>query len=299
MLRTVGSDSYLFWETSTSFPAEIGMKLRIYPYFYAVIERVVIDKTGFMEISVVVHTLNSGRVIRQCLESVRGFDEIIVCDMYSSDDTLQIVREYGARVVMHQPCNGIPEPARTFAVGQATKDWVFVVDSDEVVPAALKAYLYHLISQAKPADALFVPRKNYFMNTYMRASFPDYQLRFFRKDSFLSWPVTIHSRPEIKGTVGKVPPQKELAFIHLDDNRITAVVSKTNQYTDRETDRAKNRKATIGALIGKPAYRFLQLYLFKGGCLDGKAGFIYSFLQAYYKFLAVAKAMEKQASKVE
>ncbi|MDR1937823.1 MAG: glycosyltransferase family 2 protein [Tannerellaceae bacterium] len=252
-----------------------------------------------MEISVVIHTLNSGSVIRQCLESVRGFDEIIVCDMYSCDDTLQIVREYGAAVVMHEPCNGIPEPARMFAVGQATKEWVFVVDSDEVVPPALKAYLYRAVSQANPPDALFVPRKNYFMDTCMRASFPDYQLRFFRKDKFVSWPVTVHSRPEINGIAGKIPPKKELAFIHLDDNRVSAIVSKMNNYTDRETERRKNRKATIGGLIFKPAYRFVQFYLFKGGFRDGKAGFIYSFLHAYYKFLAVSKAIERQGSKVE
>jgi glycosyltransferase involved in cell wall biosynthesis len=247
-----------------------------------------------MEISVVIHTLNSELVIRRCLESVKGFDEIILCDMYSSDSTLPIAREYGATVVMHEPCNGIPEKARAFAVGQATKEWVFVVDSDEVVPPALKEYLYRSIALPNPPGALLVPRKNYFMNKQMRAFFPDYQLRFFRKDLFVTWPPTIHSRPQISGPVCKIPARKELAFIHLDTNRIRAVVSKMNTYTDRETERSKNRNAGTGRLICKPLWRFIRAYFIRGGFLDGKAGFIYALLGAYYTFIALAKCIEKR-----
>ena len=250
-----------------------------------------------MEISVVIQTLNSESVIRQCLESVKGFDEIILCDMYSSDSTLSIAREYGATIVMHEPCGGIVEPARAFAVGQATKEWVFVVDSDEVVPPALKDYLYRSISQPNPPDALFVPRRNFFMNTCMRSSFPDYQLRFFRKDSFVTWPATVHATPQINGCLRKLPARKELAFVHLDTNRISAVVSKTNRYTDREMERGKYRNAGLAQLIFKPAFRFIHAYFFKGGFRDGKAGFIYALLTMYYKFLTISKCIEKQTVK--
>ncbi|MDR2809099.1 MAG: glycosyltransferase family 2 protein [Tannerellaceae bacterium] len=247
-----------------------------------------------MEISVVIHTLNSESVIRQCLESVKGFDEIILCDMYSSDNTLAIAREYGATIVLHEPCGGIPEPARVFAIGQATKEWVFVVDSDEVVPPALKEYLYRSLSQAIPSEALFVPRRNFFMNKYMHSSFPDYQLRFFRKDKFVTWPPTVHSRPQIDGAVRRIPARKELAFIHLETNRIRAVVAKMNRYTDCEMDQSKNRNVGVGRLIGKPLYRFVQVYIFKGGFRDGKAGLIYALLQMYYKFIALSKCIEKR-----
>jgi glycosyltransferase involved in cell wall biosynthesis len=247
-----------------------------------------------MEISVVIHTLNSENVIRRCLESVKDFDEIILCDMNSSDSTLSIAREYGATIVMHEPCNGIVEPARTFAIGQASKKWVFIVDSDEVVPPALKDYLYRSISLENPPDALLVPRKNYFMNKYMRASFPDYQLRFFRKDKFVTWPATIHSRPQINGCVRKIPARKELAFVHLDTNRIRSVVAKMNIYTDRETEWGKNRNAGSSRLIFKPAYRFIHLYFFKGGFLDGKAGLIYALLNMFSKFVTLSKCIEKR-----
>jgi glycosyltransferase involved in cell wall biosynthesis len=247
-----------------------------------------------MQISVIIHTLNSGKYIRQCLEAVRSFDEIIICDMYSTDDTLSIAKEYGATIVMHEPGGGIPEPARSFAVGQATKDWVLVVDSDEVIPEALKNYLYQMIASENCPDALFLPRKNYFMNRFMRAAFPDYQLRFFKKTAFKGWPAVIHSRPEIEGNVSKAPKKESLAIIHLEENRITDWISKHNRYTDRELDRKKNKRKSVASLLFQPTYRFILLYFIKGGIFDGKEGLIYAIIQACYKFFTCAKIIEWQ-----
>jgi glycosyltransferase involved in cell wall biosynthesis len=238
--------------------------------------------------------LNSEKLIRHCLESVKDFNEIIICDMYSSDRTLAIAREYGCTVVMHEPCNGIPEPARAFAVKQATCDWVLVVDSDEVVPQRLKTYLYDKIKSPSCPDALYIPRRNFFMNRFMHASFPDYQLRFFRKEAFAGWPVTIHARPEINGRIGKAPKQKELALVHLEANDISATLSKTNTYSDREVERRKDENVSVAGLALRPLYRFLQMYLFNGGYRDGKAGFIHALLHTFYKYLTLAKIIEKR-----
>ncbi|MDR1357626.1 MAG: glycosyltransferase family 2 protein [Tannerellaceae bacterium] len=243
-----------------------------------------------MLISVVIHTLNSDGTIRRCLESVKGFDEIIVCDMYSSDNTLAIAREYGARIVMHDPC-GIVEPARAFAIGHASGDWALVIDSDEVVPPDLEDYLYLVLSQPNPADGLLLPRKNYFMDRFMRSSFPDYQLRFFRKDKFTGWPATIHSRPHINGRLGKAPARKSLSIIHLDKNRVSDVVSKTLRYAEHETEH-KSKRDNIGLLILKPAYRFVKMYILKGGFLDGRAGFVYAALSMFCRFLVLSKGIE-------
>jgi hypothetical protein len=77
------------------------------------------------------------------------------------------------------------------------------------VTEELKEYLYRVVESKDGSGGWLVPRKNYFMNTFIRASFPDYQLRFFRKDCFVLWPATIHSRPKIEGTIKQVPPQKK------------------------------------------------------------------------------------------
>jgi len=246
-----------------------------------------------MNISVIIQTYNSDKHLRQCLESIRGFDEIIICDMYSNDNTLSIAKEYGATIVMHEPC-GIVEPARNFAIHQASLDWILVVDSDEVIPEELKNYLYQIIDSEICPDAIYLPRKNYFMNRFMNASFPDYQLRFFRKSAFKKWPVAIHSRPEIEGKISKAPKKKFLAIIHLDENKISDWISKINRYTDRELERRKNKRKNIAGLLFQSFYRFFFIYFIKGGFRDGKEGLIYALIHGYYKFLTHAKIIEWQ-----
>ena len=246
-----------------------------------------------MKISVVIHTLNSDAVLRQCLESVKAFDEIIVCDMYSTDRTLTIAREYNCRIVMHEPCGGIPEPARAYAVGQATGEWILTVDSDEIVPVALREYLYTLVRTPGSPDAWMIPRKNFFMQRFMHAAYPDYQLRFFRKETFAGWPGMVHARPVINGIIRKAPTHKGVDFVHLEKTDIASTLSKMNRYTDRELDRRKEVRGSIVRLVFKPFFKFLHLYFLRGGCRDGKAGFIFCSMKALYKYFFAAKVIER------
>ncbi|MBR6494849.1 MAG: glycosyltransferase, partial [Prevotella sp.] len=86
------------------------------------------------KISVVINTYNARQHLCEVLEAVKNFDEVVVCDMESTDDTVEIARQYGCRVVTF-PKEGhtIVEPAREFAIHEAENEWVLVVDADEVV----------------------------------------------------------------------------------------------------------------------------------------------------------------------
>ena len=113
------------------------------------------------KISVVINTYNAERDLRQVLESVKEFDEIVVCDMESTDRTLEIAKEYGCRIVTFPKGeHRIVEPAREFAIHQAQHEWVFVVDSDELVSVALRKYLYEQIARNDCPDGIAIPRKN-------------------------------------------------------------------------------------------------------------------------------------------
>lgn len=86
-------------------------------------------------ISVVINTYNAERDLREVLESVKEFDEIVICDMESTDNTLDIAKEYGCKVVTFPKENHrIVEPARNFAIQSASSKWVLVVDADEIIP---------------------------------------------------------------------------------------------------------------------------------------------------------------------
>ena len=250
------------------------------------------------KISVVINTYNAERHFARVLESVQGFDEVLVCDMDSTDSTLDIARQHGCRIVnFPKGEHRIVEPAREFAIHEAQCEWVLVVDADELVPVALRDYLYNQIASDGCPDAIAIPRRNYFMGRFLHAAYPDYVLRFFRKDA-CHWPAIIHSSPQISGTVYRIPQsRKELAFEHLANDDVSSIIHKNNTYSDYEVIRRQHKKYGIGALIGRPLFRFLKSYVIKRGFLDGKPGLIHALLNATYQFNIVAKLMEKKIVK--
>ncbi len=252
-----------------------------------------------MPISVVINTYNAELRLRKVLESVRKFDEVVVCDMESTDSTLDIAREFGCKIVTF-PKNGITicEPARNTAIQAASCEWVLVVDADEVVTDKLRVYLYAAIEKEDCPDGLFVARKNHMFGLFVRSSYPDYQLRFFRK-SLVDWPASIHAVPKVDGRVGRIPKRlHDLAFIHLADDPENKYVSKLNNYSDNEAVRRQGKRVGLLKLMFSPFFRFFKSYVIKGGFRLGKFGFIMSCNDAFYKFLVLAKMVERDEKKI-
>lgn len=247
------------------------------------------------KISVVINTYNAEQHLGAVIESVKGFDEVLICDMESTDSTLAIARREGCRIITFERKQySIVEPAREYAIHEAQHDWVLVVDSDELVTPELKDYLYRLIEKADCPDGLFIPRKNYFMGRFLHCHYPDHILRFFRKDK-THWPPYVHSTPEVDGRVDRIPArEKQLAFVHLANDSVENIVAKTNQYTRNELERKKNKCYGTFAFLWRPFFRFFKTYVLKGGFLDGKPGFIKSALDGYYQFVFLAKKYEQE-----
>jgi len=243
------------------------------------------------KISIVLNTYNAETYLAQVLEALQQFDEIVVCDMHSTDSTQAIAKEYGARIILHDRCD-ICEPARNAAIQAATYDWVFILDADEIIPPALRNYLYQHTTSPNSEEALRIPRKNFFMGHFMHCLYPDYVIRFARKDC-IEWPAAIHSQPIIKGKIKTIPEsESKLALVHLATNTISDRLQKTDTYTSKEVLRRKPKKYHIGTYLIKPLGRFIHIYFQKGGFRDGKAGFIYAVLNAIYKFITLAKQEE-------
>lgn len=249
-----------------------------------------------MKISVVINTFNAGEFLERVLDSVKDFDEVIICDMHSTDNTLKIASKFNCKLVYHER-TGIVEPARAYAISQASNDWVLVVDADEIVPLNLKTYLYDIARSKNNFSALRIPRKNYFMGRFMTCAYPDYILRFFLKDK-IQWPSTIHAHPIVDGETETISKdRKDLAFIHLSNEPISVVIKKMNTYTSFEVERRKNKNYNVFSLMTEPFVRFLRFYVFKGGFKDGLPGFIWACMYSYYKFITIAKVLESRVSK--
>lgn len=243
-------------------------------------------------ITVVLNTYNASRYLQQVLEAASAFDETVIADMHSTDRTVEIAAPYAARII-EVPRSGICETARNDAIALATHEWVLVIDADELVTPSLKEALYAHIASPAPAEGLRLPRRNFFMDREMHCLYPDYVLRFAKRDS-IYWPPVIHSVPRIQGRVADIPScRKDLALVHLEKNTISSRLEKIDRYTDREVERRGYRDYTPMQRLLKPAARFIRSYVFKGGWRDGKAGLQWARLEALYKKTTMRKQERK------
>lgn len=242
-------------------------------------------------ISAVLNTYNAAEHLDKVLTALQGFDEIVVVDMMSTDGTREIAARHNARIIDFEPC-GICEPARNAAIKGAANPWVLIVDADEIVPDALREYLYSVTESDDAPAALRIPRINSFMGKEMHCLYPDYVTRFARKEA-IDWPPTIHAQPIVTGTVHSIPHERrDLALIHLERNTVTARLEKMVRYTGKEVDRRGSRHYNAHAYITKPLGRFFRSFVLKGGWRDGHAGFLWSLMDAQYKIATMLRQDE-------
>lgn len=246
-------------------------------------------------ISVVINTRNAALHLQRVLDAVKDFDEVLICDMESEDDTVEIARKNGCRVVTFPKADHkCAEPARTFAIQQAAYPWVLVVDADEIVTPELRDYLYRRVAQSDCPAGLYIPRLNRFMLRYTKSVSYDRQLRFMKRDGTV-WPPFVHMFPTVEGPTEKVPASaKNVRLIHLADETISDLVRKTNSYTDEEQHKRADKCYGVGALLGRPAWRFFRNYILKMGWRDGLPGLIRAGMDAFYQFVLVAKNIEQR-----
>lgn len=244
-----------------------------------------------MKISVVINTYNAEKHLEQVLNSVKEFDEILLCDMHSEDDTLKIAEKYNAKIIFHEK-TGFVEPARNFAISQATNEWVLLLDADETISTELKNYLRTIPEKKPEISCVAIPRKNYFLGKFMHSAYPDYVYRFFKK-SKIHWPEFIHSIPTIDGEIFKINSNKKsLAIEHLANDTISHTQNKNNIYSTAEIPKRQHKKVGFFKLLTSPFFWFFKYYFIKQGFRDGKEGFIFACLKSQYKFLTLSKLIE-------
>lgn len=251
------------------------------------------------KISVVVNTRNEEKNLLRVLTSIKGLaSEIVVVDMESTDNTVKIAKEEGAKVFSHKT-TGYVEPARNFAISKATGEWILLLDADEEVSNKLRNKLRNLVQHPK-ADFYRLPRKNIIFGKWIKHSrwWPDYNIRFFKKGR-VSWNEIIHSVPETHGKGLDLPAEEENAIVHFHYDSIEQFINRMNVYT---TEHAKLRikdgyKFSWTDLIKKPTDEFLSRYFFGQGYKDGIHGLALALLQAFSELALYLKIW--QAEKFE
>lgn len=247
------------------------------------------------KISVVINTYNCEKTFKECLESVKDFDEIVVCDMYSTDKTLELAKDYNCKIVMHEKIDFV-EPARNFAISNASNEWVLVIDSDEMASKELKDYLYEFIKNPKNYTAIAMPRITYGWDEPLEVLYPDIITRFFKRDLVI-YPPKIHAAPCLKeGEILKLlPKERKLAIIHMQNRTVSGWLKIIDTYTNYEIEKLKEKNKDINFAYHtwKSLWIIFEKFFFKGGYKNGIRGFIICVLMfGLYKFVVGCKWWE-------
>jgi len=255
-----------------------------------------------VRISVVIITLNEEKNLPYALRSVRPWaDEIIVVDMHSEDRTVEIAREFGAKVFLHERV-GFVEPARAYAVTYATAEWILMLDGDEVLPALLSRYLKRIADDDR-ADIVMIPRLNYLLGAPLLHSGwgpeQDKHFRFFKR-GMIEIPSKIHGNmnPVPGARVLQLAYQPGMAVVHFTYVDAWQFLERLNRYTAIEAQQASERgeRASAWRALYWAIREFLSRYVLKQGYRDGWRGFYLSGLMAMYRWVTYAKLQELKST---
>jgi len=239
-------------------------------------------------LSVIIITYNEEDNIRECLESVKWSDEIVIVDAFSSDRTVEIAREFTPRVLQNRWTNFSQQ--KNFALGKASNEWVLNIDADErVTPELQKEILAILKSQSLSFNGYYIARRNHYWGKWIRHCgwYPDYKLRLFLREKGKFNERLVHESVLVEGRKGYL----KSCLNHYSYKNLSDHLSKIDKFTSLAAREmfTNGKKGRVFDLLFRPAVKFINMYLIKRGYLDGTYGLIVSIIGSFYVFMKYLK----------
>ncbi len=259
------------------------------------------DKDYIPGISAIVHTRNEEKRLPACLDTLTGWtDEIIICDMESSDETVNIASKYTQDIISHPLISNF-DRARNVSAMRARYQWIFYLDADERVPEQLGSALRNMISSNDATFAAVLPPfKHHFLGYWLQSLYPGYTAPRLLKNGHFYFNARLHSGAVVDGTTIAFPPNNpDLALIHYSYDSISHYIDKMNRYTNGEAEnlfrdgKPFHWKHAISAFIGDMTH----YYDTGNGKQDGIIGWIWAFNSAFYRFTQYTKLLEMRAAR--
>jgi glycosyltransferase involved in cell wall biosynthesis len=275
-----------------------------------------------LPISVLLLTRNEEANIAACLESVRWAGEVFVVDSLSTDRSVEIARDMGAKVYLH-PFEGYAIQ-RNWALDNLPfrHEWVLVIDADERIPAPLREEIRSVLQNPDgAADGYYLKRRLFFWGRWLRHGgiYPTWILRLFRRRAGRFEDRLMNEHVVLQGRAGYLREP----FDHRDARPLRQWIAKHNRYAELEAEeylrgkcgelngdslavrfwgRQAERKRWMKfhiwnrlPLLFRPFLFFFRNYFLKGGFLDGQPGLVYHLLWSFwYPLLISAKILERQ-----
>ena len=271
-------------------------------------------------VSLIVPIRNEEENLARCLGSIAWADEIFVVDSQSTDASVAIAEAAGAQVEQFQ-FNGTWPKKKNWALENLPlrNEWVFILDADEVLPPAAEQEFREAINNAGPIAGYWINRRFMFIGRWLKHSYyPNWNLRLFRhalgryekltEAETKSGDNEVHEHVIVQGPTGRLRCEMD----HYAFPSVEVFIEKHNRYsnwearvaTDRHlagtsgqmksevVDRRRRLKLLSHRLPFRPLLRFLYIYVWQKGFLDGREGYYFARLHATYEFLSVAKTYE-------
>ncbi len=275
-------------------------------------------------VSFLIPAKNEERNLDRCLAAISWADEVFVVDSASTDGTGAIAAAHGAKVVQFA-FNGTWPKKKNWALRNLpfSHEWVFILDADEVLPPTTELEVRAIVTSPGSLTGYWINRRFCFLGTWLKhAYYPNWNLRLFRHRLGAYEKITgsdtqsgdneVHEHVVVQGETARMLSEMD----HYAFPDVATFIEKHNRYSNWEA-----RVAVEGCLTGgsghlqsqtvgvrrtikrlsqrlpcRPLLRFLYVYLWQRGFMDGRAGYHFARLHATYELLCVVKEYElKQA----
>lgn len=266
--------------------------------------------------SIYILTYNEELDIGPCIESALLSDDVVVVDSFSSDRTVEIASRYPVRVVQHRFESHGRQRTWMLESVPAKYNWIYILEADErMTPELFRECLQAI--QTDQYVGYYAAERVMFMGRWIRRStqYPRYQLRLLKHGKV--W-FSDYGHTEREVFEGETSFLRETYPHYTSGKGLSRWIEKHNRYsTDEaketirqlehgqvnwkelflgrsEVERRRALKDLSLRLPFRPLVRFIYMYFFLGGCLDGQAGFAWCTLQAFYEYLILLKVWELQ-----
>ncbi len=237
-------------------------------------------------ISVFIITYNEEKIITKCLEKLDWCDEIVVVDSGSTDSTVTICENFGAKVVFNKFENFGKQ--KQFALNQTKNNWVLSLDADEVLSANLIQEIKDVVFENQTKHGFLVPRTHVFLHKVFKFGSENKKsiLRLFNKNYGKFVENKVHEVIEVSGEIGVLKNE----MLHYTVFTVSTAIQKQLKYSllSAEFLFEKGKKTSLAKVLLKFPFDFIRFYFIQRNFLNGYQGFVWSMLSAFGSFVKYA-----------
>jgi len=240
-------------------------------------------------VSAFIITRNEANNLTECLQTLKFCQEIVVLDQQSDDDTAQLARAFGARVITTEEWPGFGEQKQR-ALNLTTSEWVLSIDADERIPPELAAEIEQAI-RSNAADGYYIARRSQFLGRWMRHGgwYPDRVLRLARRANARFDPTPVHEKMLVSGRIAEL----KQPMLHYSYRSIEDVLAKQKTYALAGAAKRSGARVSGGVVMAllRSGWTFVRLYGVQLGFLDGRHGLVAAVAKSqetFWKYLAAA-----------